>query len=169
MSVPDAVVGAAACARCAAMQRTCCQRAEILVTAGDVARIRRHAGRDSFWERRAPTDPAYAEFDPDDPEWSALTVQPDGTRRVLRRRANGDCTFLAETGCVLPVTVRPLVCRLYPHAYTAAGLIGVDSEYCPTAQLAPDGRPMTEVLDIPAATAEGWRRQLYEELRDGAA
>lgn len=164
-----ALRGEAVCARCATMQKTCCQRAEILVTDGDLDRIRRFAGRDGFWERRAPTDPGYSEYDPDDPEWTSLTIAADGTRRVLQRRADGDCTFLGAAGCVLPVTVRPLVCRLYPHAYTAAGLIGEDHEYCPTVRLGIGARRMTEVLDIPDDVAEGWRSQLYQELRDGAA
>ena len=33
------------CARCAAVQRTCCQRAEILLTEGDVARVGAFVGR----------------------------------------------------------------------------------------------------------------------------
>jgi Fe-S-cluster containining protein len=163
------------CARCAAVQRTCCQRAEILVTAGDVARIaqfqaagRAPANPADFVERRAPADPEYVRPDPDDPNWLRYTVAADGTRRMLRKQANGDCTFLGAQGCVLPENVRPLVCRLYPYSYSERGLDGVDSEYCPTALLAPDGRSMAEVLDIPAATAEGWRRQLYEELRHGS-
>jgi|JRYL01.1.fsa_nt_gb Fe-S-cluster containining protein len=162
------------CARCAAVQRTCCQRAEILVTAGDQARIgaflasgRGTPATGDFVERRAPADPEYVRPDPDDPNWLRYTVAADGTRRMLRRAPNGDCTFLGATGCILPETVRPLVCRLYPYSYSERGLDGVDSEYCPTALLAPDGRSMAAVLDIPATTAEGWRRQLYEELRDG--
>ncbi|MFM1873988.1 MAG: hypothetical protein RL398_3410 [Planctomycetota bacterium] len=155
------------CARCAAVQRTCCQRAEILLTEGDVARVGAFVGRTDFFERRAPSDPAYVEPDADDPDWVSLTVAADGTRRMLRRQPNGDCTFLSAHGCVLPETTRPLVCRLYPYSYTERGIDGVDGEYCPTALLAPDGRSMAEVLDISKATAEAWRRQLYEELRNG--
>lgn len=167
------------CARCAAVQRTCCQRAEILVTSGDEARIAAFVasggalaragefGGGEFVERRAPADPEYVRPDPDDPNWIRYTVAADGTRRMLRRAANGDCTFLGPTGCVLPETVRPLVCRLYPYSYSERGLDGVDSEYCPTALLAPDGRSMAAVLDIPAAQAEAWRSQLYEELANG--
>jgi len=162
------------CARCASVQRTCCQRAEILVTAGDVARIGAFltaggapGATMDFVERRAPLDPEYVRSDPDDPNWVRYTVAADGTRRMLRKQANGDCTFLGQRGCVLPEDVRPLVCRLYPYFYAEDGLDGVDSEYCPTALLAPDGRSMADVLDIPAAKAEGWRQQLYQELRHG--
>ena len=169
MNPPAANADAPACVRCAATQKTCCQRAEILLTAGDLDRIRRHGGHDAFWELRRPADPAYTQADPEDPDWLTYTVRADGTRRVLRRRAGGDCTFLGARGCQLPVTVRPLVCRLYPYAYTASGLTGVDSEYCPTALLAPEGTPMTEVLAMSTIVAERWRQQLYEELRHGLA
>lgn len=152
------------CARCARMQRTCCQRAEILVTTADVARIAAHSGARSFIEQRAPADPAYLEDDPEDPRWKRLTVSPDGTRRMLKRRADGDCTFLGEQGCVLPLDVRPLVCRLYPWSYDQKGLLEEEADYCPTAALKPPQGRMTVLLDIPAAQAEGWRVALYDEL-----
>ncbi|MFO1076806.1 MAG: hypothetical protein U1E73_03670 [Planctomycetota bacterium] len=168
MSETAEPVGLHPCARCAAVQKTCCQRAEIFVTTGDVARIRKHSGSDGFYGHRAPVDPAYAEPDPDDPEWPQRTVRADGMRRVLNRRPGGDCAFLGAFGCVLPLDVRPLVCRLYPFEYTAGGIVGVASDYCPTRLLAPAGQPMTAVLGMSAVEAEGWRRQLYQEIRDGA-
>lgn len=157
------------CARCAAMQRTCCQRAEILVTDGDVERIAAHTGSRSFFERRAPLDPAYLDADEDDPNWLRYTVRPDGTRRVLKRQPNGDCGFLGAAGCTLDVETRPLVCRLYPFAYNENGLFGEDSDYCPTKMLAPRGQPMTEVLEIARTDGQRWHHQLYEELRHGSA
>lgn len=156
------------CARCATLQRTCCQRAEILLTRGDVARIRAHGVTAAFHEYRAPADPAYTEPDPEDPDWVRWTVRPDGTRRMLARPGDA-CTFLGPTGCVLPTEVRPLVCRIYPFTYTAAGLAGEAPDYCPTTVLAPRGEPMSQVLDMTAAEAEEWRGQLYRELRADAA
>lgn len=155
------------CARCAQLQKTCCQRAEILVTRGDVARIQRHVGSDDFHEHRAPRDPAYTAPDPQDPNWVLYTVRKDGMRHMLKRRPNGDCTFLQATGCVLPESVRPLVCRLYPYSYNERELLGEDGEDRPKKALAPDGRSMLAVLDIQETTAEHWRRQLYQELRHG--
>ncbi len=153
------------CARCAQMQRTCCQRAEILLTAGDVARIRAHTDRTDFHEHRVPADPAYVEHDPADPDWSALTVDHDGRRRVLVRRMDGACTFLGEHGCVLPGESRPLVCRLYPFTYTAAGLVSEDPEYCPSVLLRESGGTMLSALGMARAEGERWRAQLYDELR----
>lgn len=165
-AMPAGVASATPCARCAALQRTCCQRADILVTLGDLERIRAHGGRTDFWEQRAPSDPVYLEEDPEDPRWKALTVRADGTRRTLRRRADGDCTFLGARGCELPREVRPLVCRLYPHGYNEAGLVGRGEDYCPTRILAPDGRAMSEVLEIDRADARRWHATLYRELHE---
>ena len=39
-------------ARCARVQKTCCQRTEILVTEGDRRRFAACVGREDFWERR---------------------------------------------------------------------------------------------------------------------
>ena len=156
------------CARCAQLQRTCCQRAEIVLTEGDVVRIQAHGASSAFVEFRAPSDPAYTELDPADPDWVRLTVRPDGTRRMLTRPDDA-CTFLGPQGCVLPTDVRPLVCRIYPFTYTERGLAGESPDYCPTAVLAPRGEPMAQVLDMTAAEAEQWRCQLYAELRADAA
>jgi Fe-S-cluster containining protein len=152
------------CARCARLQRTCCQRAEVLVTDGDLERIGRHIGRLDFWERRPPGCHSYIDHDADDPNWVRLTIGPDGARRVLRRRSHGDCTFLGPQGCTLPGAVRPLVCRLYPWTYTERGLTGEDAEYCPVERLAPSGSSMLKVLDMKRHDAEVWRRLLYDEL-----
>ena len=160
---------AAPCARCAALQRTCCQRAEVLLTEGDVARIAAsHAsiGRQDFWERRPPADASYVDDDPEDPRWRALTLAPDGTRRVLRRLPDGACTFLGARGCELPLEARPLVCRLYPFGYNQAGLTGREEHYCPTWLLSPEGRAMAEVLEMDLVAARDWHATLYRELEE---
>lgn len=149
------------------MQKTCCQRAEILVTSGDVARIRAHTQLKDFWELRAPADPAYLDDDADDPNWKRGTVRPDGLRRVLKRRTDGDCGFLGANGCILPEDVRPIVCRLYPWTYNERGLTEEDSEYCPVGTLAPNGGSMLKVLAMDPSRGEAWRAQLYDELRRG--
>lgn len=188
------------CARCASTQKTCCQTAQIVVTSGDVARIAAHTGRTDFTHRTPPSDPSYAEADPDDPNWVRYTIAPDGTRRVLRKQDGqtpgaggrrgdaGDCTFLGEAGCVLPVEVRPLVCRLYPFMYNEQRLEGpgdesggLDESYCPTrlffdasrralpASNLPPGTPRTTmltVLQMDPKDGERWRAKLYEELRE---
>lgn len=156
------------CATCAGLQKTCCQRAEIVITEGDRARIARFTGRTGFATRLAPERAAYAEADPDDPNWQRWTIAEDGTRAVLRRRPAGDCSFLGAAGCTLPEDVRPLVCRLYPWSYTERGLQGLDDEYCPKQALLPRDQPgatMLTVLGMDPVVGERWRRMLYEELR----
>jgi D-alanine-D-alanine ligase len=156
------------CARCAQVQQTCCQRAEIVLTRGDLARVSAATGRADFFEFRAPSDPVYGAVDPSDPHWAAWTVRADGTRRVLTRQRNGDCTFLGVEGCTMTEEQRPLVCRLYPFTYTEQRITGVDSDYCPSKLLAPRGESMVDVLGMSAASAERWRRMLYDELRQEA-
>lgn len=149
------------------MQKTCCQRAEILVTAGDRERIAAHSGRRDAWSLRRPEDASYLEHDPDDPNWLRYTTDAQGRRWMLTRRQNGDCTFLGAQGCVLPLNVRPLVCRLYPFSYTERGLDDIDDGYCPTETLLKDepaGSTMLTVLDMNRVEAERWRAHLYAEL-----
>lgn len=156
------------CARCARMQKTCCQHAEIVLTDGDIARITAHTGRPDFWSRQKPTNPAYLLPDPADPNWLPYTTDASGHRRMLNRHPDGDCGFLGPAGCTLPVDVRPLVCRLYPFAYNETGMTGIDDEYCPTEVLLPKDQPgitMLTVLGMSPAEGESWRAMLYAELR----
>ncbi|MCA9320277.1 MAG: YkgJ family cysteine cluster protein [Planctomycetes bacterium] len=156
------------CAICASRQKTCCQGTEILVTRGDIERITQHSGRSGFHERRRPTDPDYVEWDPEDPQWLDLTVAPDGTRLMLQREATGDCVFLGSEGCVLETEVRPLVCRIYPYAFSENGVQSIEPEYCPTTTLCAPGQTMADVLGMNLQQAEAWRSELYAELHADA-
>lgn len=156
------------CARCARMQKTCCQRTEILITKGDEARIAHHTGRADFWSVRVPLDATYVESDPNDPNWLRYTTDAKGRRRMLKKQANGDCVFLGAQGCVLPLEVRPIVCRLYPFAYNERGLDGMDDGYCPREVLIAGHQPgvtMLTVLNMSVLDGERWRAMLYDELR----
>lgn len=150
------------CVRCARHMKTCCQTSEVYVSPGDEARIRAHSGQNDFTEFRTPDDPVYLLND-DDPLWRDRVFRPDGTRRILRRRENGDCVFLGAAGCVLPLETRPLVCRIYPYDYNEAGIKPALARGCPL-ELLPPGQDLTVALDMNYAQAEGWRKQLYEEL-----
>jgi hypothetical protein len=120
-------------------------------------------GLEDFCEFRGPCDPTYADQD-DDPVWRDGVFEADGTRRVIRQRANGDCTFLGALGCVLPPLVRPLVCRLFPFQYTADGLSETLDSHCPR-ELLLSGEPILDALRMSAAEAEACRAQLYQEIR----
>ncbi|HTN77549.1 MAG TPA: hypothetical protein VL096_19960 [Pirellulaceae bacterium] len=143
---------------------TCCQTSEVYTTPGDVERIAAFTGRRDFFEFRPPDDPIYREQS-DDPTWEHYVFQDDGTRRVLNRLPNGDCTFLGVAGCVLPLEVRPLICRIYPYDYNAAGIKPELAHGCPL-ELLRSGETLLSELDIARADAERWHAQLYAELRD---
>lgn len=153
------------CVRCARHQRTCCQTAEVYVSPGDQQRIEQFTGRDpaEFVEFRAPVNPVYADQD-DDPVWQRHVFRADGSRRILKRLASGDCSFLGPQGCVLPLEIRPIVCRMYPYQYNADGVIDGMSTGCPTELLRP-GWGLIEELGMNIDDAQRWHRQLYEELQ----
>ncbi|MCC6581220.1 MAG: YkgJ family cysteine cluster protein [Phycisphaeraceae bacterium] len=154
------------CARCASHQKTCCQTSEIYATKGDVRRIEQHTGRTGFTRLQKPENPSYADQD-DDPIWATHVLRPDGTRRVLLRRDNGDCLFLGNAGCVLPLDTRPLVCRMYPFTYNDQGIDGVDPDRCPTGLLQ-EGENLLDAMGMNIDDARRWHSQLYREIRDEA-
>jgi Fe-S-cluster containining protein len=132
------------------------------VTRGDVRRIEAESGRTGFFEFRLPPDPGYADQD-DDPLWRDNAFQADGTRRVLKKQENGDCTFLGPAGCTLSPQARPLVCRLYPLDYTADGFREELVPGCPLELLLP-GQELLPTIGMNMSDAQVWHEQLYREL-----
>ena len=151
------------CARCARRQETCCQRTDIVTTLGDIERIAAHIGRRDFTELRPAGSPAYLDQD-DDPLWLEAVFRPDGTRRVVKWQANGDCSFLGPVGCTLPADVRPLICRLYPFDYNEQGLKAELATGCPS-HLLPEGVGLSDALRMDRSVGERWHAMLYDELR----
>lgn len=151
------------CVRCAKHQKTCCQTRAIYVTPGDRRRIGAVVGHDNFvtFEVASPEHLDQA----DDPTWGQLVFRPDGSRRVLRRKGNGDCLFLGAAGCTLHVETRPLVCRMYPFEYTERGIESELSDGCPTHLMRPH-ESLLKVLDMRHEDGERWRKQLYQELHE---
>lgn len=152
------------CARCAKVKVTCCEEGrEIYVTPGDVRRIQAYTGLDGFHTFRAPGDPVYLDQS-DDPAWESFVFQADGTRRILRQVDAGRCMFLGQAGCMMPVEVRPLVCRMYPYDYTEQGIKDQPAEGCPVHLLRP-GEDLFVSMSMNLEDARRWHRQLYEEIR----
>lgn len=150
------------CTLCATLGKTCCQSREIFVTEGDKERIAAFTGVQGFWHDTRPADPDYLDQG-NDPNWLAWAFLPDGSRPILKRHPNGDCTFLGSAGCTLPLEVRPLVCRMYPFTYTEHGVNGVVDD-CPR-EVIPPGSTILQVLDMRTADAIRWHTMLYTELR----
>lgn len=150
------------CARCARISKSCCKGREIYITPGDVVRIALFCNRSDFMEWRVPADPDYGEQS-DDPLWDNHVFRSDRSRRILKRSPLNDCTFLGPSGCLLPEGIRPLVCRLHPYTYTAAGIDPEPSQDCPR-DLLPIGMSVFESLHMTTEQAIQWHRMLYEEI-----
>ena len=150
------------CGRCARLGKTCCQGREIYITPGDLRRIGAVAGKIQFVEWTRTTDPSYMDQD-DDPVWRQHVFGRDGSRRVLKRQANGDCIFLGSRGCHLSMAVRPLLCRLHPFTYTANHIDSEPDTGCPR-HLLSAGESVFEAIHTSMELARQWHRQLYEEV-----
>jgi uncharacterized protein len=150
------------CSQCAIQGNTCCQSHEIFVTWGDCRRIFTHTGHTGFYEYRKCTNADYADQD-DDPLWRQHVFRSDGTRRVLRQKADGDCICLTPSGCSLPLTVRPLVCRLFPHLYSAEGIASEWDAECPAARSCA-GDIEADIAGVARKEAEKWHDLLYDEV-----
>jgi Fe-S-cluster containining protein len=151
------------CRECARVGRTCCQEHDIYVTWGDCRRIGSHTRRRDFYEYRPCSDLAYADQG-EDPLWQQHVFRPDGSRRVIKRQANGDCLFLSPQGCQLPLTVRPLICRLFPHVYSAAGIFDGWDEECPAARVIARAALERSIAGVARGEAARWHQLLYDEV-----
>ena len=150
------------CAKCSKIKTTCCQHRDIFVTVADIGRIFNYTGKKNFHEFRTPSDPGYLDQD-DDPTWAQHAISPDGTRRVLKLTYSGDCVFLSSAGCVLPMDIRPLVCRLFPFEYNEQGIHDQMANDCPV-HLLDGNEPLSIALDMNRDTANQWHRNLYNEI-----
>ncbi len=150
------------CARCARLSKTCCHDREIYISPGDVRRIGAHLKRYDYFDWKPAGDGAYLD-QADDPIWQRHVFRPDGRRRVLKHKTDGGCIFLGNQGCQLPEQIRPLVCRLHPFTYTAAGLDPDPSTECPR-HLLPASVSVFAALNMSVAQASQWHRLLYEEI-----
>ncbi len=155
------------CAACAQEDKTCCQTCEVYATPADVQRIAQYTGEADFTEFVVPGAPVYYQF-ADDPIWKEAVFCDDGSRRILKRKENGDCRYLGSHGCQLPTEVRPLVCRLYPFDFNEQGIYDKLAKGCPT-HLLRSGQTLLQALDMNREKAECWHAQLYREVRQEPA
>ena len=151
---------ASPCALCARKGATCCTGTQILLTSGDVKRITAALLRNDFYMFQK-ADEGY--LDPgDDPLWTHITIRPDGSRRVLLRDDRKHCSLLGPSGCSLPMNTRPLVCRIYPVAFTTDWIDGIDPS-CPIAHTARASDWLSEI-GMSKDDARKWHRILMDEL-----
>jgi Fe-S-cluster containining protein len=153
------------CALCAQQGKTCCVETDIFVTMGDIRRIFNFTKKHDFYEFRHCSAEAYRDQS-DDPQWNSQVFRPDGTRRVVKRESSGRCLFLSTTGCILPLDVRPLICRLHPYLYNAKGFYPDLAPECPV-HLLPPGKPMEQAIQgFQKREAEHWHYLLYQEIME---
>ena len=152
------------CAKCAGIRHTCCQQRDIYVTLGDIRRIGRYTGKTDFYEFRLPPDLSYV-IQEDDPLWAQHTFNPDGRHRVLKTDAKGDCLFLGDTGCILPLDTRPLICRMHPYEYNAQGIYPETAKECPK-QLLTEGQTVIDAIGMDLNSALEWHKRLYMEITE---
>lgn len=153
------------CTICAVHGRTCCMGTDIYVTLGDVRRIREFTSNPDFYEFRKPIVPSYRDQG-DDPPWESLVFRPDGSRRVVKKNVSGACIFLGSGGCLLPISCRPLICRLHPHMYNFQGLYPDISSDCPVNLLPPGSVLETSIEGFLGEDAVNWHHLLYEEIKE---
>ena len=151
------------CQECARVGKTCCQGHDIYVTRGDCLRIFNCLQDRTFYEYRSCCDPAYAEQS-EDPLWEKYVFRSDGRRRVLKHKDNGDCMLLTSTGCLLPIDARPLVCRLFPHLYSAGGITDQWDGACPAAATTAAIVMENGIAGIAQCDAAKWHQLLYYEV-----
>jgi Fe-S-cluster containining protein len=151
------------CVECASRGHTCCQGHDIYVTLGDCRRIACYSGAADFFEYRGCCRAAYADQG-DDPVWQQHVFRSDGSRRVLKHRVDAACIFLGPGGCGLPLAVRPLVCRLYPHLYSAGRIYGAWDDECPAARIQDRSALERGIAGVQRQEAEQWHRMLYTEI-----
>lgn len=153
------------CVECSKLRRfTCCQdnKIEVYITKGDVDRIHKYTNQDEFYTFVIPKDELYQGQD-DDPIWKENVFRSDGSRRILNRLDNSNCLFFGSNGCLLPMEVRPLLCRLFPLSFDSDGLFPELFEYCPTFLLR-DNEKLLDVIGVNYQDAFKWHNILYKEI-----
>jgi Fe-S-cluster containining protein len=151
------------CSICAAQAQTCCQGQgrDIYITRGDLKRIKAFCGQEYFYEFRKPIVAAY--LDHDDPFWLSWVFRPDSSRRVLKQNSKADCIFLSSNGCILPIHIRPLVCRLFPYEYNEYGFYDELAIDCPMCRIKGE-QAVIHSLGMNKKDADAWRKLLYNEI-----
>lgn len=150
------------CWMCASSGGSCCVNMQIYLTGGDVERISSLTGSRDFYRYEAPW--SWCEDDGEDPIWRDH-VLGCARRRVVRRKAGGSCHFLGESGCVLDLETRPLVCRLFPYVYMPDGIHGLHTR-CPASKSVRPEDDLRE-MGMQSERVSAWHGTLYAELSRG--
>lgn len=157
------------CSECAKLYKTCCETAEAGVTSGDIARITAFTGRTDFYSLEPVAEEhKYSYENPwNCPDSGKIYVKyffdEEGRRNILKKNDKGGCIFLAQDGCMLPMDVRPIICRLYPYSWTDQREISLEASSCP-AHLFKDEQDLKENLCVPEDEALRLVNLFYDEI-----
>lgn len=123
-------------------------------------------GRSDFHGKAHAGRPEYLP-DGTDPDWARYVFGAALERSILLPVKDGPCGFLGPRGCIFPMEVRPLVCRLYPWEYDHEGLLGLAGD-CPRDLLGPGESLLGELGMADELEVRSWHRMLYAEMRQEA-
>ncbi|OHD12762.1 MAG: hypothetical protein A2086_07230 [Spirochaetes bacterium GWD1_27_9] len=157
------------CDKCSKIDKTCCQLGSgvVLLTDGDIKRIINFVGQNDFWLMEEPKEylknRILSSFDPN---MRLYALSKDNKVQTLKHQANGDCTFLTEKGCILPMEDRPLYCRIHPYDFVEEVVTGITFVDCPVQYLDKKG-DLPDILNVKYDDAVRWVKQLYNELKEG--
>jgi Fe-S-cluster containining protein len=163
------------CLECSKLDKTCCQLGSgvVLLTDQDINRIELFVNENkdlqikNFWLNEEPkeylSNRIKSSFDPNMKKY-ALSL--DGKVQTLKHKSNGDCIFLSDKGCVLPMETRPLYCRIHPYDFVEEEIVGITFVDCPVHLLKKRG-DLPDEINVKYDDADRWTKMLYKELREG--
>jgi len=134
-----ASAGALVCARCAAVNPTCCRltpgKEDLCFPVSEIERQRivefgpKRGGLTGAPNSKAFLDNLVRLF-PGDKAYLTRIFPLHGEHLRLATLPGGACTFLGPAGCVLPREARPYYCRLFPFWVSAGAVDAFDAKDC---------------------------------------
>jgi uncharacterized protein len=157
------------CIECSKSGKTCCQLGSgvVLITDKDIERIADFTKKNDFWLFEEPKEYLNNRIKSSfDPNMKVLALSKDGKVHTLKHKVDGNCIFLSEKGCVLPMETRPLYCRIHPYDFVEDQVVGITFVDCPVDLLKKPG-DLPDVINVKYDDAKRWVKMLYQELKEG--
>jgi uncharacterized protein len=157
------------CIECSKAGKTCCQLGSgvVLLTEGDIDRINKFTSKNDFWLFEEPKEYLENRIKSSfDPNMKYYALSKTGKVHTLKHKPDGNCIFLSDKGCVLPMDTRPLYCRIHPYDFVEDQVTGITFVDCPVEKLKKPG-DLPDVINVKFEEAKQWVKMLYKELREG--
>ena len=101
-----------------------------------------------------------------DPNMCIYALSKEGKVHTLKHKLDGNCYFLSEKGCLLPLDIRPLYCRIHPYDFVEEEITGITFVDCPVNLLSKPG-DLPDVINVKYDDAKQWVKMFYRELKEG--